>query len=397
METRGRLYTIFPADFSADFSQVYIGAGLVDLRIVEASAEDDGDRVYAGIAKVMEAYLVGMAASIWGDIPYREAVTDSVTPVLDPQEQVYADVQALLDEAITDLASGTGPGPGAVDLVYGGDATKWRQVANTLKARYYMHWVEAQLVGGANLPRAQLACGGDCLTKAIAAATNGISSSANDFKAVHGGSGTERNIWGQFAGTSFGNDLAAGSVLVNLLRTRNDPRLTQYYGPNAVGGRGGDDVNSSTPADQVSPLGAPRLAPDFAQPIITYEENQLILAEARFRTAGQAAAQPNLNAVRALFGLGVVPATLQNIALEKYVSLFQNIEAWNDYKRTCIPTLDPAGANREVPGRLLYGQAEANANPNVPSVSEQQTNGGVAGGRPGVGGFRNPNDPRACT
>ena len=27
---------------------------------------------------------------------------------------------------------------------------------------------------------------------------------------------------------------------------------------------------------------------------------------------------------------------------EKYVTLFLNIEAWNDYKRTCLPALAPA-------------------------------------------------------
>ena len=76
--------------------------------------------------------------------------------------------------------------------------------------------------------------------------------------------------------------------------------------------------------------------------------------------------------------------------------MFQNIEAWNDYKRTCIPRLDPSGNRTAIPGRLYYGQAEANANPNVPSVASQSANGGVGGDRQGVGGFRNPNDPAAC-
>jgi len=284
-----------------------------------------------------------------------------------------------------------------VDLIYGGDATKWRQAANTLKARFYMHWVEAQRAGGIHAQRANTACGGDCVTKAIAAANNGISSRANDMTAFHGSAGQERNIWFQFSITSFGSDLGAGSTMVNLLQTRGDPRLQRYYGQNSVGGFGGDDVNGNTPSAQVSPLGGERLQPEFRQPLATYEETQLILAEAKFYQSGQAAAQPHLNAVRALNNVPTtLAATLENIMLEKYIVMFQNIESWNDYKRTCIPDLDPSGSEPEIPGRLYYGQAEANANPNVPGEADQAENGGVAGDRAGVGGFRNPNDPAAC-
>ena len=36
------------------------------------------------------------------------------------------------------------------------------------------------------------------------------------------------------------------------------------------------------------------------------------------------------------------PGHAENIMEEKYVALFLNIEAWNDYKRTCLPSLAPA-------------------------------------------------------
>ena len=41
---------------------------------------------------------------------------------------------------------------------------------------------------------------------------------------------------------------------------------------------------------------------------------------------------------------------------EKYIVLFQNIETWNDYKRTCIPSLTPVNNSQGgvIPGRLLY-------------------------------------------
>ena len=52
--------------------------------------------------------------------------------------------------------------------------------------------------------------------------------------------------------------------------------------------------------------------------------------------------------------------TLAAIMNEKYITLFQNVETWNDYKRTCIPALTPTagGVNGVIPGRLLYPVGE---------------------------------------
>ena len=382
VETRGTNYTVLSTDFNTDFIQIYTGGGLLDLRKIQESAEEDDDKIYAGIAKVMEAMIVGFAASVWGDIPYSEAAADAATPAFDPQLQVYAALQTLLTEAIADLG-GSGTGPGSFDLAYGGDKTKWIQLANTLKARYFLHTAEGPTRGAFNAAAYQ---------SAITAANAGISTAANDYKAIHGSETQERNIWHQFSTTTFGPDLVAGARLVNLMRARNDPRLSEYFARNGAGGYGGNDVNSVTPANEISPFeGAPRFAADFDQPLVTYDENQLILAEAKFQTGGGgAAAAPHVNNVRARYGLAPLGAgeiTLARIMEEKYIALFQNVEVWNDYKRTCQPVLDPAGANVAIPGRVLYGSAELNANPNTPSVAEQNSrNGG-----------RNTNDPTACT
>ena len=106
---------------------------------------------------------------------------------------------------------------------------------------------------------------------------------------------------------------------------------------------------------------------------------------------GAVAAQPFLDAVRASIGLASVPATLNSIMEEKYVALFQNIEVWNDYKRTCYPPITAFSTviySDKIPGRLFYSTVEENANPNVPDESEQLAAGGL--------GFRNPNDPNPC-
>ncbi|MEO8579534.1 MAG: SusD/RagB family nutrient-binding outer membrane lipoprotein, partial [Gemmatimonadales bacterium] len=80
-----------------------------------------------------------------------------------------------------------------------------------------------------------------------------------------------------------------------------------------------------------------------------------------------------------------VVASLQTIMEEKYIALFQNIEVWNDWKRTCFPTLTPALGKTRIPGRLYYGQTEEQTNPNTPPSSAQN-----------LFTVRNPNDPNPC-
>lgn len=198
-------------------------------------------------------------------------------------------------------------------------------------------------------------------------------------------------MWTQFQNTSgFGLDLVAGARLVNLMEAPQhlDPRLPEYFGRAEDGGYGGFDVTTgTTPGTQISPLaGSLRHRDDFRQPIVTWEENQLILAETNFRLSGAAAAQPFLNNVRLARGKAIiVPATLQAIMEEKYIALFQNIEVWNDWKRTCLPTLTPALGRARIPGRVYYGQTEEQTNPNTPPSSAQD-----------LLTVRNRNDPVGC-
>ncbi len=366
-------YSVNAATFDLPFQEIYSAGGLLSLRTVQASAEAEGDAKYQGMAQVLEALLIGTTADIWGDIPYSEAVGENPTPAFDPQQEVYAAVQALLDEAITNLG-GAGNGPGAVDLFFGGNATQWIQVARTLKARYHLHTVER--------------LGNAAYTAALAAAQGGISSAANDFRTLHTSTTSERNMWQQFQATSgFGLDLVAGKRLVDLMIADNDPRLPEYFGENANGGYGGFDVTTgTTPAEEISQLsGSERAVDDFRQPLVTWEENQLIIAEASLMLGDAATAQARLNAVRAAHGKASKPATLQAIMEEKYISLFQNLEVWNDWKRTCIPALRPALGETAIPGRLYYGQTEEQTNPNTPPSEDQN-----------LFTVRNWNDPNGC-
>jgi len=375
--TRGT-YDILDSDFNADWAQIYGAGGLKEIREVQASATADDEIVYRGIAKVWEAFTMGTAASIWGDIPYSQAGPDNPTPEFDDQLAVYDALQALLDGAIADLESGiVQTGVGTNDLVYGGDPLKWLEAAHTLKARYFLHTAEAR--------------GTPAYQAAVAAAALGISSALNDFTSFHSQTAGEENGWYQFQNNSgFGGDVVAGRFLADLMVARNDPRLPEYFEASVPGPFGGISPQQEPSPTGVSNLVGTRSVPEFRQPLITWAENQMILAEANFVLSGAGAAQPFVDALRAAIGLPSVPVTsLNTIMEEKYIALFQNIEVFNDYKRTCYPTITPV-ANPSfggvVPGRIFYAQSETNVNPNAPSVAEQLA----------TNGFRNDNDPEPC-
>jgi hypothetical protein len=358
------LYITGDDDYYYDgWIDAYTRGGLLDLRRIQRTALQTADSAYAGVAYVLEAWLMGQTADVWGDIPYSQAVDSTITaPAPDPQQLVYQTVQAKLDTAIIFLATATAP-PGGEELVYEGDVTKWTALANTLKARFYLHTAERD-------PTAY--------QKAFTAASAGIADTTGDYLAFHSGAQTETNLWHQFS-LSWPQYLSAGKFLVDLLNTPTpDPRLAQYYAPNSdaafVGAAPGGGLASNP-----SELSVARLDGAFRQPFVTYVENELILAEAAFRI-GDGSALTHLNNARTAQHLSALgTADLATIMTEKYAALFQNLEVWNDYKRTCVPALTPASGASQIPVRLVYPLSERTANPSIPADPP-----------------RNWNDPNPC-
>src|SRR2546428_9506403 len=168
------------------------------------------------------------------------------------------------------------------------------------------------------------------------------------------------------------------------MNARNDPRRAAYFCLNALGGYGGDDFNIVVNPDSISNFAClpGRFAPDARIPYVSYAENELILAEAYAATGDTATAKSHVNAELATVPLPAVASGLSATALrdtimmEKYVAMFQNIETINDYRRTCIPAITPAGKAQgftHVPGRLFYPQAGRNTNTNIPDPSTPLT------------------------
>lgn len=367
-------YDITAEETDPAWVSVYTSGGLIDMRAIEATSAASGDSLYLGIAQVWEAFDIGTAADIWGDVPYSQLKLDGSTSPVGPdaQQSVFDAVEALLDKAIVNLQNGaciTCAGPGKFDLVYGGKASKWIQAAYTLKARYYLHQVETK--------------GNSMYTAALAAAQNGIAP-GNDFKFQMSGGPGEQNLWYQFQ-QQRDSYIRANQFFLDTLAAIGDGRDAYYFDGNVI--------NEATVG-----------AAGYDWPIITYNENQLIIAEASNQLGDDATAHTALINAYEYFMTqrGLTPsvtyetylnaqsgaALFQAIMMEKYIELFGNLETWNDYKRTCIPALTPVPAGPigggKIPGRFYYGVTENSTNPLIPSVAEQAAS------------MWNANDPGHC-
>lgn len=375
----------------AVFSSIYTGGGIVDLRGIEQGSDAAGDSTTAGIARVLEAWEVGTAADLFGDSPYSTAFNPALPAKLDPQASLYAVAQTLLDRGIQQLKSNTGTGPLAADLFYGGARTQWTQAAYTLKARFYLHTAEAKGTAADGTP----AFTASAYQSALAAAQNGISAPANDLRTYQSTAQTEANLLFQFAYQARPGYAAPNAFLVNLMTSRNDPRLTTYFSASAGSSTIVGSTTSGTTGGPAAGVAAFQSstgigASAYRWRLLSYAENQLIQAEANYRLGNTAAALTNYNNERTSVGfttaatsLPAGAAGLQEIMTEKYIALIQNPEVWSDYRRTCFPQLTPVGgAGNLIPARFYYAYTERQTNPNIPQPSAQPP--------------RNPNDPNPC-
>jgi hypothetical protein len=371
-------YFLVNSQMDGDWSTLYTTC-LNNLKILNTKAEADGKSNYAGIAKILTAFCLGTGTDIWGDIPYSQALqgASKFTPSYDNQEDIYKEIQKLLDNGIADIEKSGAVTPGGDDYIYGGDMAKWEKFAYTLKARYYMHLTKAP--GYIASAQADLA---------LAALAKGMQSNDDDFKFAYPGSAGNENPWNQ----TFlpGSTLVLASYIVDSLKARNDPRLTimvsaattpdPAYGPYHGRQIGTQDIGSlesySIAGDFYSNAGAYNY-------IVNYSEALFLKAEATLIKTGYTAAQPvyqagitshmaklgvtaaNIAAYLASRGTLTSANALQRIIEEKYTADFLSIENYTDWRRTGYPALKPVpnALLTSIPRRLLYPEVEKISNP----------------------------------
>ena len=90
------------------------------------------------VAKILKIWLMQIVADTWGSVPYSEAfkLKDNVNyPKYDDLSVLYPKLITELNDAIA-LINTSEPAFTSGDIIYKGDAAKWKLFANSLKCRF---------------------------------------------------------------------------------------------------------------------------------------------------------------------------------------------------------------------------------------------------------------------
>lgn len=356
-------YIFTSVDFDSPWGNIFTSVMENDHILIQVS-DAKGDNAYGGIARILMAYSLQLCVDSWNDIPYSESFkgADNLHPKFDDGKSLYDTMFNLLDTAIvklTDPNIGTDE-PGAEDIIYQGDLSKWIKFAHAIKARLYIH----QSKGDASMA-----------AKALDEIALSFKSNADNAQYLFsGGTETSANPWYQF-NEQRGDITFVLSPLGKQLAATNDPRYKIFTTPDKNSDGAYIDVNQVGMGDYYGSQTAP-------VEFITYDELLFMSAEAKLRTTGNiAAAQADykLAITSNLEKLGVsasaintyvaanstlpatVDAAISQVASQEYIALYLNPEAWTLWRRTNSPKLNPV-VGTKIPRRFLYPQTELSYN-----------------------------------
>ena len=332
-------------------------------------------------ARIWRAYLFSIATDRWGNIPYSEACrTGNITPRYDAQKDIYYDLFKELREAVDQFDGGT---PFKGDILFSGDAAKWKRFANSLRMILAMRLSKVDPdKGKAEFVAAMAHAGGYITTNA----QNAAFPYKNDLNF--------RNPWNNHVinGEPFG----LTSFFVGLLQGNNDPRLPVYARPSSGTSYNGIPygLDPGSLADWTAANTYSRMGTSFYQQnspgyFITASQVLLTRSEAalrgwitgtnaktdydaavtlNFEQNGITAGAPAYLAQSAIaLNASNVSESINKVALQKYIALYPNgFEAFSEWRRTGVPALTPApfalNDSKQIPRRWGYPLNEASLN-----------------------------------
>lgn len=392
---------------------------LSDLELVVQKAETENSPHYAGVAKVLKAYMYQIMVDAWGKIPYTEALkfTSNTAPRFDDGAAIYDDLDRMLDQAIVDMNAATSvKSPGTNSTIFTGafsaSKPRWIKLANTLKLRMYLHQSKKDRAGTVNK-----------ITTLINSGATFMDANTDNFQMSFINEARRHNPIHQFELDRV-NQFFPAATLVDLMNSRNDPRRPRYFTPfpftrpfetaSYAGAKTGDapsfkysrmhiylrgdttNANAVTPQADGSITNAAYTYNGTAPVrMLTFAEYNFMRAEAAvygapgdaqtffqagIRASMTAAGVPTAQIDTYVAANGTLTGTesekVRKIIEEKFVASYGiMMEPWNDWRRTGFPAITfPVNAlGLATPRSLFYPQSEIDLNPNAPVQKTDMT------------------------
>lgn len=333
------------------------------------------------VARILKAYFMWHVTDRWGDVPYTEALKgqDNLTPKYDLQKDIYYALFDELKESSEMIDDGL---PITGDLIYDGDMSKWKKLANSIRLIMALRLSKADPEKG----RAEF---NDALASGV------MESNSDNFVNKKIAEQANENYWYNVFVTQSRRWYCISEPLVNYIKPYNDPRLATFADQNESGEYVGLPYGLLLPnnvsSGEVSYLGTAVRQQDSPNYLLTYAQILFAKAEAAhpqiaWLNEGVASSKNNYeqaieNSVLQWNGnINGVSTMLQDpsiafssnidesyrqIAYQRWVHLYLNgFEAWAEWRRTGLPVLTPApdNNNKPIPTRQAYPANEAQIN-----------------------------------
>jgi hypothetical protein len=367
------------------------------------------------VAKILKSYIIWTITDRWGDVPYSEAlqanITNNVTPKYDAQKDIYTAMFKDLKDAVNSFDANGAPLKG--DIIFGGDITKWKKTANSLR-----------MLMALRLSKVYPNAGDVAATEfASANASGGILDNADNFTLTYAGGNLKNPYFAMYDGRS---DYGESKTFYDILAGLGDTRQSAF-GTSSIAFPYGMTDDAARAFGTANPGYSKNLAASFrtaTSPIVIIPASIVLLARAEAIERGWITGSGRTNYEAAItqsfaqwgltvpagyltsgtvdydLGSGVttpvgqssantIPATskavtankIDRIALQRYIALYPDGgQAWAEWRRTGIPQLQPTteALGKQIPRRYVYPVNERAYNPNsvIDAVAKMPFAGG---------------------
>jgi hypothetical protein len=327
------------------------------------------------IARILKVYTFATMTDRYGDVPYSQALTGATQVPYDKQKDIYTDFFKELTSAVSSFQT-AGPAIKG-DIMYSGNIAQWKKFANSLR-----------LILAMRLSKVDPATGKTQFTAALTDPGGYITSNADNFTVAYA-NGFSNPYYNLASASQFG----ITKTLADTLNKYNDPRTPRYG--QAVAGKVKGVPFGLNRGNSLTWLTANT---DFSQAFdISFKGigSPIVILPAAYvdLIRAEAASDPNYatgeNAFT-LFQKGIQDSwsqwgatgtiatyltsigasssvTTKQVQLQLWLALYGTTQAaWNEWRRTGVPSLTPApdavNLTKTIPRRFAYPTTEVNVN-----------------------------------
>ncbi|AZA80715.1 SusD/RagB family nutrient-binding outer membrane lipoprotein [Chryseobacterium lactis] len=314
--------------------------------------------------EIEEIFIWENLVDTFGDVPYSDAFKpdEILTPKYDDAKTIYLDLIRRIDAATATIKPAA---TGYADLVYGGNMTKWKKFANSIKLRL-----------GMNLADVDPALAKTTIESAIAGGV--IASDDDAYKFKYDGGTFSNPVFDNLVASNR-NDFVPSELTIKTMSTLADPRMDVWF--TKVGGvyKGGVFGELNDPYTNFSQLSSYFRSATTASNLLSYAEVAFLKAEAAARgySAGGTAVdlytaavtesmrENGVSAANTTTYLAANPINIanwkQSIGTQAWIAMFnKGFASWNFTRRLDYPILvNPPKSNlSSVPYRMPYSDQE---------------------------------------